>query len=203
MKSKSILTILFLTALAACNGGGSRRTVAGQCPAGTYEPVPKKVGAHQKTVSLKADDGALPAGEYSYEGAIMFFDGKNGLRMQIHDVRQRDGKFKSHVACVRNAQRPLNAFSMTGIRSLKVDKNDPKKITAEVTDYTVHLDGKFVTKSESDPKKKLQNPKDAYANMQDSFLVSTDKNTVNYEIRSWTSDAHGEYFLKINLRRAD
>lgn len=202
MKSKSILTIFVLSFLAACNGGGARRTVAGQCPAGAYEPVPMKIGPHQEELSLEAQDGKIPEGDYTYEGAILYFNGKNGLRMQIHDVRQRDQNFKSHVACIRNSQRPLNPFSMSGVRTLNVDKVDPKKIIAEVTDYSVHLAAKYETKAAKAEGKTLQSPAEAYVNMQRKFMVATKGNEVNYEIRSMTSDAHGEYFLKINLKRA-
>lgn len=200
MKSFQLFSVLALAVLSACNGGGGRRSVGGQCPAGVYEPIPLKVGANQIELSLKAEDGQIPEGDYSYEGAVLYFEGVNGLRMQIYDVRQSGDKFKAHVGCVRNAQRPLSPFSISGIRSLNVDKVDPKKIVAEVTDYNVHSDGKYVTEATKNPSKSLQSPAEAYQTSR-AIMLSYKNNDVNYEIRSTTKDAYGEYFLKINLKR--
>ncbi len=202
MKSLSLVTSLTLAVfLAACNGGGNRKTTGNQCPA-VYNPINMDVGPNQKKLSLKATDEQIPAGIYKYDGSSLYYVDKSDLRMMAVDTKQKDGNFKGSLHCIRNAKNTLNPVRLEGIYGMNVNA-DRKKILADVNVFTIGLDaGKFKATA-AKVQKTLESPKEVFDPAAVSFLVTTDKNTTDYELRSSASDANGVYFLSIRYKRTD
>lgn len=200
-----ILMSLMVVALSACSGGGGRRIIGKQCPGGDYKLFPDQLPANQQKVDLAvaSDDAKIPAGLYDYAGATLFYIDKSGLRLQVDDVQQKDGKFVAGVSCTRSALKSMSApFNVDGV--LKLDVSKDAKILGEMKNYTLQvLNSKFVGDAVVSGKT-FNSPREVYKNTANEYyMVITDKNPTNYEIRSKGSNENGTYYLVVRLTRKD
>ncbi len=201
MKSLSVVVSFALAFLVACNGGGSRKTTGSQCPE-SFKPIRMEVGPNQLKLSLDTKDEQIPPGIYKYDGSSLYYVDKSDLRMLAVDIKQRDGNFKGSLGCVRNAKNTLHPVRLEGIFAMNVSA-DRKKILADVSEFTIGMEaGKFKVIS-TKTQKTVQSPKETFKGSPENFLVTTDKNTTDYELRSIGSDANGEYALSIRFKRTD
>lgn len=205
MKAFSILTTFALVlGLAACNGGGGRRTSGSQCPDGEFKPVPMDIQPNQIKLSLKAEDKQIPPGVYTYQGATIYYEDKSSLRILAKDVQQKAQEFKASVFCIRNAKAKLNPVAVDAIRSMDVTTGN--KVIADVTTYSLGIENtKFKAQSVKNQSKKVESPSlvfdAAKFGQGDYFLLKSKTDDVNFEIRAKGADANGRFFVSIRLKK--
>lgn len=103
MKNAAFLLSIFSlsTALVGC-GGGSSAVISGagkRCSAdgAAYNPIPVDTSAEK--ISMKAEDKAMPQGQYAYAGSqLYYYDSKTKTQIHLNE----DANFKSSVVCMRN-----------------------------------------------------------------------------------------------------
>jgi hypothetical protein len=202
MKLYQLVTLFVGVTLAACNSGGGRKVVGKQCPGGDYKPISMNVAPTQKKLALNPQQNEIPPGVYSYEGSTLYYIDKSDLRVVLNDARQKDNNFKTGMVCVRNAKNVLHPMAVESIHSMSVSKD--LKYLVEVTKLSIGTSNSKITVSAvKDTVKKLESPDEPYQGAQ-AFMVSTEKNTTNYEIRSEgvTADG-GKYTMVVFLKRTD
>jgi len=189
--------------MVACSGGGSRKTVGKQCPS-DYKPFvvsAKDTPNNQKALSLEPNSNEIPPGVYSYEGSTLYYVDKSDLRVELTDIKQKDNSFKAATTCIRNAKNSLGPVSVEALRSLTLSKNG--KYLVETNNLTLKIvDTKYKADSVK-TEKKLESPSEAYKGSKEAYLLSTNNNTTNYEIRSKGTTPNGEYILVVRLSRKD
>lgn len=197
---------LLALSLAACSGGGGRRIIGKQCPGGDFKLFPDQLppNQHKIDLALADDEKKIPAGIYDYNGATLFYTDKSGLRLQVDDIRQRDGTYKAAISCTRDAKQPLSApFNVDGV--LKLDVSKDFKILGEVKNFTLQfLNRKFIGDAKVVDGKTVNSPREIYKDTANEYyMVTTDNNSTNYEIRSKGTNENGTYYLSVRLVRKD
>jgi hypothetical protein len=205
MKKYQVLTVLFAVALAACNGGGGRKSLGSQCPSGDYKPVRSEIGTNQQKVDLKSDDFTqIPPGVYDYTGATVYYLDKSDLRLQLEDVKQKDGSFMANWGCIRNSSNKLSgAINVESITKMVVSA-DHKMTIDEVREYRLFAkDGKF-EKTSSKSQKTVGSPKETMSDKtKDLFFVMTNQNPYDFEVRAFGGDENGQFAIAARFKRTD
>lgn len=203
MKSNQILTLALTMAIAACNGSGGRKTVGSQCPGGDYKPVREELAPNQQKVDLRAEDFAqVPPGVYEYTGSTLYYHDKSDLRLQLEDVRQKDGSFKASWGCARNSIRPLSGpIQVESISKMTVNA-DHKVTIDEVRQMGISLKDGKLDKSSSKVEKTVGAPKETINDKtKDFFFVLTDNNQFDFEIRAFGGDENGKFSFAARFKR--
>lgn len=135
--------------LAACSGGSRYLDTDGKMCDKNYMPMALTT-PNQKAqkISIEPTDGDLTAGDYTYNGAdVFYFDPKLDIRIFFQDVwSDRQKAFSIKNGCVRGVQ-PAQNFSaaITGVSSINVENST--KSTFGVRNYEVIMANKRLTRS--------------------------------------------------------
>jgi hypothetical protein len=196
---KITLVVGLAALLSACNSGSGGSRVQGTQCASVYDPFPTTgIPDHQK-VNYK-NTNEIPDGDYVYAGASLYYVDASDYRVQISDVRQKDGSFRPVTSCVRNdALKPKSLVVATeGVSDMNVVSG---KVTSSVRQFGFHLlpDGRMSYDVAPDQNNKPDLPSDIYEN-QDSVMIR--KSDTAFEIRSkgQTPDG-GIYSLSVSYTR--
>lgn len=203
MKKYQLLTLSLMVSIAACNGGGGRKTVGSQCPGGDYKPVRSEVGPNQQKVDLRAEDFAqVPPGVYEYTGATLYYHDKSDLRLQLEDVKQKDGTFKASWACARNSIQPLSGpLQVESISKMTVSA-DHKVTINEVRQVGISLKDGKLDKASNKLQKTVGAPKETINDKtKDFFFVLTNQNQFDFEIRAFGGDEKGQFSFAARFKR--
>lgn len=200
------LVVVSLGALmvAACSGGGSRSIKGEQCPK-SYNPFPVEApkNPNQKTVSMKASDNQLPVGLYDYvRGDLYYVNKSNGLQIHVVESKQRDGKFKGTIACVRNASAGFNnlAIGSEGVSKITVQPDHTTVAESKQYSFTA-INSKGISVDVVGAAQDLTSPHLAYeGKVVSSIMIQTGD---DFEIRALTltADGTGTYYVSTKLRR--
>lgn len=207
--SFAILSISLL--FSACSEGG-RRSVDGRffCVA-NYNPLPLSIKNAQK-LSLKPEDGEIPAGEYTFEGADFFVKdtqagGTQPIQIHVREDRNKFNNMENSTVCASGLQ-PSMTFEheSTGIAKMTVQENGKidfqTRIFAFSLDQTHGLRRTFTDgdKTTDQPPSKVYDGKPGATS---EYYLFKKSNTA-YEIRAVDTFADGmKYFLSTRLKRVD
>ena len=108
--------------ISACSEGSRSRLRGSQCPE-NFEPIPMNVPHEQQLSVVEGTVNPIPDGEYTYEGADLYYISKDDMRVLVQESRHPDGIIRPTVSCVRNASAQLAetfTVGVAGVTSLKI-----------------------------------------------------------------------------------
>lgn len=201
MKSFQLFMVLpALLALIGCGGGGRGRSLPGvQCKL-NHNPFPTDLSPGQKAVDMKPAAKEMPEGEYQYNGSSLYYIGANDVRIQVSDVKQKNGTFKAEKACVRNARKGMEnlAISSEGLAKMTIDAAFNVVAESKVLSFST-VSGKLEAKVEKG-QENLNSPELAYKDTKILKVVMLKHNDNLYEVRSQSIDAQGgKYWMSVSL----
>ena len=125
MRLALALSLIFSTL--ACNGGSSRYPKGKVC-ASSYDPLPITVADRQK---LSLDPNEMVPGVYSYEGAEIYFQSADGVKIHRAEAfNTKAGEFSASMKCIAG----LNPAFKMPTESIEAVKSLTVGATGKVTD---------------------------------------------------------------------
>jgi hypothetical protein len=192
-----------ISTMACSDGGGYSRLRGSQCPNWdkTKGPINFDALPGQEKLSLKPENGTIPAGEYIYQRATLFYIDDSGFRIQIRDTDHGKENFKGTQNCVRNALNAKSTTTFTASAIYKMSVTDTDR-TAQQRNYRFFIDGEgryqfeFVTDpANQDPPTKVHPVEADYA------FIKLDAN--NFLIRQTGIAPEGQFWMEAVYTRVD
>lgn len=203
MKSFQLFSVLVLLASAiGCSNGGRNNIAGRQCPE-NYVPIDLKFKADQKTWKKGDNESAIPVGTYAYQGSRLIYTekGDKGAVVDIEDVGDKAGNFKTRVNCVRNGlnltQKDLSAATNV-VSKMIAAAGAPVDVEAKEISFRMN-EKRLVT--ESKPVAKPASLEKAYTGKADDLFVIQTFSKLDYEVRSVYSDNVGSYVVSVKFRK--
>jgi hypothetical protein len=191
---RSVLVFsLALTFLSSC-GTGRSRPRGKQC-ASDYNPIKVDIQeSNVQKISLNPESKEVPAGEYKYLQAELFYSDKtNNLMFHVRNqIDKKTGQTQSSIVCVRGfkqeTQLHLNQTT-SGMKSMTLDKSG--KTTYSIASFVVDFDGYFLRSpliEDLNDNEKPPTPEKLYQKKGGEFFFYKLSNDGNqFELRSTTN----------------
>lgn len=195
MVRTALVFSLAVTFLSSC-GAGRSRPRGKQC-ASDYNPIKVDIqDSNVQKISLNPDSKEVPAGEYKYLQAELFYSDKtNNLMFHIRNqIDKKTGQTQSSIVCVRGFKQETQLHlkqTTSGMKSMKLDGSG--KTTYSVASFIVDFDGYFLRSpliEDPDNNEKPPTPEKLYQTKGGEFsFYKLSNDGKQFELRSTTSSS--------------
>ncbi len=193
MVRSALVFSLAITFLSSC-GAGRSRPRGKQC-ASDYNPIKVDIQeSNVQKISLNPESKEVPAGEYKYLQAELFYSDKtNNLMFHVRNqIDKKTGQTQSSIVCVRGfkqeTQLHLNQAT-SGMKSMKLDESG--KTTYSIASFVVDFDGYFLRSpliEDLDNNEKPPTPEKLYQKKGgEFFFYKLSNDGKQFELRSTTN----------------
>lgn len=196
-----------LVGLIGCGDSGGGRGPSGEVCPNNYNPLPLELTNGPEKVVLDPAAGELQKlpGIYDYDGAEVFYKDSKGVNLHVMEIRSaRTGKWVPKIKCANGFKldTPEINISMTGIRQMEVAADGNTKTA--IRNFVVAYRGRRVLpKFEDGDGSSIDKPSKVYdGHVGQYFLYKMDaKGTLNFQIRSETTDGEGTVYFVVKYKR--
>lgn len=195
MVRTALVFSLAITFLSSC-GAGRSRPRGKQC-ASDYNPIKVDIqDSNVQKISLNPDSKEVPAGEYKYLQAELFYSDKtNNLMFHLRNqIDKKTGQTQSSIVCVRGFKQETQLHlkqTTSGMKSMKLDNSG--KTTYSVASFVVDFDGYFLRSpliEDLDDNEKPPTPEKLYQKKGGEFsFYKLSNDGKQFELRSTTSSS--------------
>lgn len=197
-----------LILLSACSGGNRYLDTQGKICANNYAPLSLTItGQKVRKISIDPADGDLPAGDYAYNGAdVYYYNPQLNQRVFFQDAWSDQKKaFVVKNGCVGGLE-PGQEFSasITGVKSIEVQSST--KSIYKVRNYEVTLDSKTNqlsrTAKDGEAAQPDSNPSKVFDNeISDYNFYQVDANNYELRVRAVSATTGQELWLAVRYVR--
>lgn len=193
MVRSALVFSLAVAFLSSC-GAGRSRPRGKQC-ASDYNPIKADIQENNvQKISLNPESKEVPAGEYKYLQAELFYSDKaNNLMFHVRNqIDKKTGQTQSSIVCVRGfkqeTQLHLNQTA-SGMKSMILDESG--KTTFSIARFAVDFDGYFLRSpliEDLDDSEKPPTPEKLYQKKGgEFFFYKLSNDGKQFELRSTTN----------------